>query len=516
LTQGQRQVTGMVGALARERAEGRRRTQFEEAVLLCWAAKDRRALADRFRAQVAAAVANPSARLTVPTMERRLRAGERIAPGQWRRAKGRTPLKSVRLCETGTGWLVSAPASPRGPHDVSVSRLHCWSPSCRICGPHVGRQDLARLEPAITGRRWLYAVCTLGPNELRAGARAARARRAEAFAEWRALVVEQIGPPGSAAFQEAARERGFLERWDPFGDEQLAREAAGRRKRQLDINQQWFEVARTVKKPPTGWKVSEDPYHVADFAWRERLKRTLRTAFGTFDYVVTWEAQREGRPHLNLLADATAFGEHLEPSKLKAGDIEGRPTMYPPALRRWFNDAAIAAGFGLKFHLELCEPGGPGLAFYVAKLSRELICPTVKGQAPHARPARFRRYNTSQDLLEPRIFPRAQPARGCPEPGCDEPPPRGAWCKRTLGHHLRTVHGYNRSAAAALVAGELEPTDVGRAAILEADAPLDADVAAIVRRWATTEAEARTWYPIAQEIETGRAKPTRVALESHP
>jgi hypothetical protein len=485
-----------------------RRSRFEEAVLLCWAMKDRRALVESFRARVAEAVANPSARLSVPSIDAQLRAGRRVPAARWRRAKGRTPLKSVRMCETGTGWIVSAPRRPRSAQDVSVSRLRCWSPSCRLCGPHVGRQDLARLEPAITGRRWVYVVATFGPDELRREARQARARRAKAFATWRQLVTEQIGPPGSDTFEEAARERGFLERWDPFGAEAEARRAAGRRHRVLDERQKWFEVARTVEKPPAGWRVSEDPYHLADWCWRERLKRTLRTRFGTFEYVVTWEAQREGRPHLNLLVDAAAFGECLEPSKLKAGDVDGRPTMYPPALRRWFNDAAVAAGFGCKFHLELCEPGGPGLAFYVAKLSRELICPSVKGQAPHARPARFRRYNTSQDLLEPRIFPRATPARGCPEPGCDAEPPRGAWCKRTLGHHLRTEHGYTRPAAAALVAGELEPHEKGHAAILEADQPSAFEVAAIVRRWPTEAAEAQTWSEIAEKIQTGAASPT--------
>jgi hypothetical protein len=476
-------------------------------------AKRSRAVREALRARKDAPAVVP-----VPELRRRLRAGETVERARWSNERDRTPLKSVRACETGTGWIVFAPARPRGAGDVSVSRLRCMSPSCRRCGPIVGRADLARLLPAITGRRWLYLVATLGDVELKRGKRAARARRAEAFTEWREKVEAQIGPLGSAAWRATLAELDAngprdLERWDPFAEKSTR--ARSRLAEHVEARR-WFEHARELEPWPSSWDVSEHPYHVADWAWRERLKRTIRTRVGSCAYVVTWEAQASGRPHLNVLIDADAFAEDLERDELVTVDEDGRTRTYPRNLRQWFKRAAMRAGFGRIFWCELCEPNGPALALYVAKLARELVCPSVKGQVPFNRPSGFRRYNTSQDLLESRLYPRSPALERCPEPGCDADPPRGGWTVRSLGRHLRVEHELTRSAAAALVRDEAPPREVGFATVLEAsaDGPTDDEVASVVATFGVDQPSAHDWHTIATDIRERRATPHRLPLDS--
>jgi hypothetical protein len=476
-------------------------------------AKRARAVREALRAREDAPPAVP-----VPELRRRLRAGETVPRVHYVNERDRTPLRSVRQCETGTGWIVFAPRRPRGAGDVSVARMRCWSPSCRRCGPIVGKADLARLEPAITGRRWLYLVATLGDADLKRGKRAARARREAAFTVWREKVEAQIGPLGSEAWRATLAELDAqgpreLERWDPFADK------ANTTRRRVTAHleaRRWFEHARELEPWPATWDVSEHPYHVADFAWRERLKRTIRTRVGTCDYVVTWEAQTSGRPHLNVLLDADAFDEDLERDELVTVDDEGRQRTYPRRLRQWFKRAAMRAGFGKVFWCELCEPNGPGLALYVAKLARELVCPSVKGQAPFNRPAGFRRYNTSQDLLASRMFPRSPALERCPEPGCDAEPPRGGWTVRSLGRHLRVEHELTRTAAAAIVRDEAPPRETGFATVLEASeaGPTDDEVAGVVAKFAVEQASAHDWHAIATDIRERRALPHRLLVDS--
>ncbi len=475
--------------------------------------KRARAVREALRAREDAAPVVP-----VPELRARLRAGQTVERARWSNERDRTNLRSVRQCETGTGWVVFAPAAPRGAGDVSVARLRCWSPSCRRCGPIVGKADLARLAPAITGRRWLYLVATLGDENLKRGKRAARERRRVAFVEWREKVEAQIGPLGSEAWRATLAELEAsgpkdLARWDPFAD------ARDRKRERVDKHleaRRWYEHARELEPPPSSWDVSDHPYHVADFAWRERLQRTIRTRVGSCAYVVTWEAQASGRPHLNVLLDADAFERDLADDELVTVDDEGRQRTYPRRLRQWFKRAAMRAGFGRVFWCELCEPNGPALALYVAKLARELVCPTVKGQAPFNRPPGFRRYNTSQDLLEARMYPRSPALERCPEPGCDADPPRGGWTVRSLGRHLRVDHELTRTAAAQVVRDEAPAREVGRSKVLEAsaDGPSDAEIASVVAEFGADARSAHDWHAIANDIREGRAAPHRLPVDS--
>lgn len=452
--------------------------------------------------------------VALPAAEQRaiLHAGGTVDAATWRNQPGRTPLRSVRLCETGRGWLVHGPAAPASTGDLTVRRLRCWSPSCARCGPIVGAQDLARLEPAITARRWVYVVCSLGPDEFKSGARAAAKRRAAAFAEWRELVSEQIGPPRSEAFRATLqRLRETPEQFRPWSLFPTAAERDGPRRerlQELTEDRVWFELARQVEPPPAGWTASEHPYHVANWAFGRRLKRTLRTKLGAFDYVATWEAHRSGLPHLNLIIDADAFGAEALGDATRPGTTpEGRPTIEAPALRAWFRRAAMAAGFGRVFWLEVCEPRGPGLALYVSKLSRELMSPTVKGQAPWRRPPRFKRYQASGGLLAARFWPKGR-AVDCRFEHCPTEPPPGGWCSRSLPRHLREVHGMTAAAARGELEDILAGSPTGHAAILETDAPDPRELGNLVAGWGRSELEAAAWRPVARALRDGSGAPT--------
>lgn len=374
----------------------------------------------------------------------------------------------------------------------------------------VGAQDLARIEPAVTSRRWVYLVFTFGPVQEVAMRRRADARRAAAFAAWREKVTAQIGPPNSAAVRLAVeraldREHNPLAPWSPFDDltesqRERAREQLRRleRREQLTEDREWHELAREVEPPPKGWRVSNNPYHLAEHAWREHVKRSIRTRWGSVAYLVTWERHASGRPHLNVLLDAAALERDFGTLKTKP-EPDGRLRTYSPSLRAWFRRAAVAAGFGPVVWFELAAPQSPAFGLYLSKMSRELMAPSVKGQSPWNRPPGFRRFNTSRRLLEDRHWPKGR-AAPCPVPACESEPPPGGWCSRTVTRHLEEQHQWEAAAAREHVREILDAEPVGFAVTLESDKPSAADVARAVSGWGRDPESGSTYAAIGRDI----------------
>jgi hypothetical protein len=429
-----------------------------------------------------------------------------VPADEWRPRAGTTQTRSLRLCETARGWLVHGPDLPASAGELVVRPFRCWSASCRRCGPIVGAQDLARLEPAITGRRWVYLVVTLDPSVLAALQAKAAARRAKARDRWIEAASARIGPP--------PRPLTFRDLDPLFG---YYRSAAGRAEavEHRDAGRAWFELARDAVPMPKGRDLSTDPYHVASAAWSARLRRHLLRLVGPFDYVLTWERHRSGLPHANILVDAEAFAAAGLLGGLRAGRVAktGRPTVYPPALRRRLRAAAMAAGFGRVFHLELAEARGAALACYVAKLARELMSSRTKGpdgQTPTNRPRGFRRFSATHGLLAVRHWPKGR-RLPCWVEGCTHEAPPGGWCSRSLPRHVVDVHGLDPLDARQILRDLIDQTPASKVALLEGDRPRASEVARVARLVATDPVGSAAWRAAADQIERGEAAPLFVA-----
>jgi hypothetical protein len=401
--------------------------------------------------------------------------------------------------------MVHGPDVPERAADVIVRPFRCWSASCRRCGPIVGAQDLARLEPAITGRRWLYVVVTLDPRRLWLLQRAAAARGMRALERWSLEVEELIGPPPTI------RDECDLDPWDPFGVERPG-------PRSLDLAAQrrewaaWWERATAALPLPRGRSLSGDAYHVASTAWSNHLRRSLRRRFGPVETIVTWERHRSGLPHANILLELEPFEGALV--KLKRKKLEsGRWGTYPPALRSWMAKKAIEAGFGKIFHLEIAEPRSAALGAYMVKLSRELMSSRTKGpegQTPLNRPRGFRRFSATQRTLPVRIWPKGRLVP-CTVEGCATEPPPGGWCSRSLPLHLERVHGWDRDEAREHVRDLVRELAPAHVAIVEGERPRRDVIAYEARHLGTDEVSTRAWLAVADEITTGAGSPLYIA-----
>jgi len=406
--------------------------------------------------------------------------------------------------------MITVPGNAEGPHDVTVRPFRCWSPSCRRCGPIVGAQDLARLSPAIEGRSWVYCVATLGPRELARGRGRARVRAARARREW----LERVEPVIGAA-PPIVRER--LVAGGPWV---FSTELAGDTER--DERRRWLTAAREVEPPPRGARLSPNAYHVAATAWTDSFLRRCRHRWGALEHVVTWEAQRSGMPHANILLRGPGLTAELAELEVREGVAKGngrrrRVARYAPELRSLMRRWAIASGFGRVFWCEIGEAGGPALALYVAKLARELMCPSAKGQAPTNRPRGFRRYSTSKGLLEVRHWPKATPVP-CPVDGCEELPPCGAWHARNLRPHLEHAHGWSAEAARRYVWVRTfeHPTAAVRVLERAPDELADDDVAEVVAKLGTGGWADGRGTAIAAAIRDGDGSPTRIRETPEP
>jgi hypothetical protein len=405
--------------------------------------------------------------------------------------------------------MMHGPDVPCRASDVIVRPFRCWSAACRRCGPIVGAQDLARLEPTITGGRWIYLVLTLDREVLAALQAAAAARMARALERWRAKAETLVGPYPDLA-SPLPLDRFIL--WNSTPGPR-ARDVARRERAALE----WFEVARDALPLPHGRDLSPNPYFVASTAWSSKFRRYLQHEFGPFEHVLTWERHKDGIPHANVLLELAPFEAslgRLRRKKLKSG----RWGTYSPSLRRWMNEKAMRAGFGMKFHFEIAEPRSPALGCYVSKLARELMASSAKGpdgQAPLNRPRGFRRFSATQGTLPARIWPKGRRVP-CTLEGCAVEPPTGGWCSRTLARHLVEAHGWAPARAREHVRALVLELAPSRVAVLELDRPSRDAVSAKARLLGPDDVSARAWRDVAREIDEGRGSPLYVPEDGTP
>lgn len=357
-------------------------------------------------------------------------------PELWRNIPGRTYLRSVHACETGSSEIVGAPGDAAGLDDLHSRPFQCWNASCRRCGPIVGRADFVRLSEAITKGRWIYLVITVpegGGNVLERVKR----RRARAWSAWRrkarAMGIEAEpleAPTESCSLFEALQ-------WQAHKRTEFVRRATR---------------ATLAKCPPPDFsesRYSGNLYHAASHLWRRDLKPKLEREWGRFSFVLTWEKTRRGVPHLNVLIDAGAAWRLIDRTggwRWQAARGSSRRCRFSKALRDELQQWVHAVGFGQRFWVEVCHPEDDALAGYVSKLAMEMTCAQAKGQSPTNRPRGFNRYSASAGLLNPRWYPKGQPSP-CPEEDCTSEPPPGGWCTRTIVPHLRREHGWTLSDA---------------------------------------------------------------------
>jgi hypothetical protein len=149
------------------------------------------------------------------------------------------------------------------------------------------------------------------------------------------------------------------------------------------------------------------------------------------EYIQTWEAHRDGTPHVNIVLGGEALLDHVDamgdgPERRHPG--LGRPVRVP-RWRTWWLGQAQECGFGRIGWVERLWSRGDdgrdprdGLASYMVKLAhglgcctgstgstggdgaaRELVYHGPKDQTPTAAPRGFRRLRSSRGLLPPRF-----------------------------------------------------------------------------------------------------------------
>lgn len=161
-----------------------------------------------------------------------------------------------------------------------------------------------------------------------------------------------------------------------------------------------------------------DRFNGAKAIWRGPFRKALARRWGPSVYVQTWEAHRDGTPHLNLCLSGPAA------SAMIAGGSHGRVLNVRSELR----DMAVRSGFGpvlwvepawtpregaerpldgLASYLVKCWAalGGSGPLKARGKLAAELARAEAKhgDQTPVGAPPRFRRFSASPRLLPPRL-----------------------------------------------------------------------------------------------------------------
>lgn len=143
------------------------------------------------------------------------------------------------------------------------------------------------------------------------------------------------------------------------------------------------------------------------------LRKRIEAEYGKLRYIQTWEIQRNGTPHTNVLIHCPSFfyAVRYQERKLKRG---------------WLLDQVLASGFGKEYWCEAMKSPSR-MAGYLTKLARELTGAGVKSQVPVTAPRHFRRLRASVRLLPPRhrnadIAGRLvkQPIPESPQPGLHE------------------------------------------------------------------------------------------------
>jgi len=154
---------------------------------------------------------------------------------------------------------------------------------------------------------------------------------------------------------------------------------------------------------------ARESYAYLSQAWRERLRKPLARRLGKLAYVQTWESQRDGWAHVNLVLAGGALDAVLaggwKPAKFnrKLGRVT-RVVRFHDELR----ELAVSAGFGERVWIEPLRGDGDGdrerLAAYFAKIAREFTRSAHKAhdQRPLEAPRGFRRLRSSVRFLPAR------------------------------------------------------------------------------------------------------------------
>lgn len=198
-------------------------------------------------------------------------------------------------------------------------------------------------------------------------------------------------------------------------------------------------------------------YTRAGELWRNSLRHRLARRYGRVEYVQTWEAHRDGTPHVNLVLG----GEQLLADVDELGDGPERRHPYldrpvrVPRWRSWWLSQAQECGFGRVGWVERLWTGDrgrdarDGLAAYMVKLAhglgvegaersgelaRELVYAGAKDQTPLSAPRNFRRLRTSQGLLPPRW-------RGGDWTGALRPAAEDGWTWARVSSHVAKQAG---------------------------------------------------------------------------
>ncbi len=343
---------------------------------------------------------------------------------------------------------MAIPGTAASLDEVHARTFQCWNPSCRRCGPIVGRADFARLAKAIKGRQWAMLVITVAPDEGSKLLEQAHARRRRAL----------------ETLEHELRERGEDLPWkweEPPASAPIDERFGWQQSRLVALEEHAIRtLAIDVVLPKfTSPELSSNIFHAAQQAFTKRLREQIRKHFGVTDYVLTWEITKKDRPHANVLIDAERLWRFVDASggwtwkkDRTRFRREGRLCRFSKPLRDLLQQWAIDAGFGDKrFWCEVAMPEDDALAGYVSKLALEMSGSVQKKQAPINRPKGFRRYTYSFELLDTRIWPKGAHCI-CPVKTCEHVPPPKGWCSRTIIRHLIEAHEWKRSDAWAVAA----------------------------------------------------------------
>jgi hypothetical protein len=134
------------------------------------------------------------------------------------------------------------------------------------------------------------------------------------------------------------------------------------------------------------WINPFDQYVAGKNMWSMLRKRITRR-YGPFKYIQTWERNKGGGAHVNVVISNRNLYSACSFS-------------YANLLYTFLEPAAVACGFGCKTWVE-CMYGDDSMAGYLTKLSRELVGAQHKDQVPYDAPPHFRRIRASQKTLPP-------------------------------------------------------------------------------------------------------------------
>lgn len=130
-------------------------------------------------------------------------------------------------------------------------------------------------------------------------------------------------------------------------------------------------------------------YYKSGFRMWQKLNQRMTGRLGKIEYIQTWEAHKDGYPHLNVVLHNEALWSLCKGDRWRS-------------YRDEFESHSTSVGFGSRTWVEpLREGTGLTMSGYLTKLSRELTGSGEKNQIPLDAPAHFRRLRASRGLLPP-------------------------------------------------------------------------------------------------------------------